>query len=99
MKHMRCTVLLSILSAALFCCPAAALEVTADPTAAFTFSAEDFTSREADEGIFLTSVPRTDIAELRLGERVLQAGDALSRDALNQLHLQTACVTQQDVCV
>ena len=96
---MRCTVLLSNLSAALFCCPAAALEVTADPTAAFTFSAEDFTSREADEGIFLTSVPRTDIAELRLGERVLQAGDALSRDALNQLHLQTACVTQQDICV
>ena len=99
MRNLRHTVLLAVLAAALLCCPAAALEVTADPTAAFTFSADDFTSREADEGIFLTAVPKAGIAELCLGNRVLQAGDALSRDALNQLHLQTACVTQQDVSV
>lgn len=99
MQRRKHTVLLTALTAALLATPAAALEITVDPTTQFTFSSEDFTSQESDDGIFLTSVPSSNIADLCLGDRVLQAGDALSREALDQLSLHTACVTQQDVSV
>ena len=93
MKRMKHTVLLTALAALLLASSAGAMEITVDPTTQFTFSAEDFVDQEAEEGIFLTAVPSSNIADLCLGSRVLRAGDALSRDALNQLHLQTACVT------
>jgi len=99
LKHLRRPVLLTLLTAALLTCPAAALEITVDPTTHFTFSAEDFTDQPGDDGIFLTSVPSPNVADLCLGERILKAGDALNRDALDQLSLQTACVTRQDVSV
>ena len=95
MKH---TVLLAALTV-LLVTGADAAEITVDPTTRFTVSAADFTDQESDDGIFLTSVPSSNIADLCLGERVLKAGDALSRDALDQLSLQTACVTRQDVAV
>ena len=99
MKRMKHTVLLTALAALLLASSAGAMEITVDPTTQFTFSAEDFVDQEAEEGIFLTAVPSSNIADLCLGSRVLRAGDALSRDALNQLHLQTACVTEQTVSV
>lgn len=79
--------------------PAAALEVTLEPEAAFCFSAEDFSPLDSDDGIFLTAVPAGSVASLRYGDRVLRAGDALTREALNQLTLTADCVTRQDTAV
>lgn len=79
--------------------PAAALEITVDPTAQFCFSAEDFSTLDGDEGIFLTAVPSSNIATVFWGDRALQAGDALPASALDELTLFTQCVTQQDVAV
>ena len=99
MKSLKHTVIGALLIAALLTLPAGAAEITVDPTTQFTFSAEDFVTSEADLGIFLTAVPRSTVADLCLGNRVLRAGDALNRDALDQLYLQTSCMTPQDVSV
>ena len=99
MQRMKHTVLLAVLAAALLAVPAAAEEITVDQSTQFTFSSEDFTNQESDDGIFLTSVPSSNIASLCLGDRVLRAGDALNRDALDQLSLHTDCITRQDTSV
>ena len=76
-----------------------ALEITADPTTQFQFTSNDFSLEEADEGIFITSVPSTHIASMRYGARTLKAGDTLTTQALNDLTLQTSCVTDQTAVV
>lgn len=98
MKPFKQIIILSAL-ALLLSAQAAALELTADPTASFCFSAEDFTAEAADQGIFLTSVPSTQIATVTYGGRILRAGDALPRDALTELTLQSQCVTQQTASI
>ena len=85
--------------AALLALPVSAQEVTVDSTVQFCFSSEDFTNLAADDGIFITAVPSSNIATVCYGERVLQAGDALPREALDQLTLYTDCVTQQTASV
>ena len=93
-KH---TVLLfaTLLLAAAAIAPVSALEVTVDSTTQFCFSADDFTSEETDDGIFITAVPSTNIATVYAGSRALKAGDALTTETLNELTLQTQCVTAQ----
>lgn len=77
-------------------CTAGAKGITVDQTATFTFSADDFTFQDTDEGIFVTSVPNPSIATVYYGSRVLKAGDALPKTALDQLTLQVDCVTEQE---
>lgn len=85
MKIYKYTVMLMLVMAAMIL-PVSAQAITVDPTAQFCFSAEDFMSE--DDGVFLTSVP-TSAAKVRYNGRVLKAGDALPREALNQLTLDT----------
>lgn len=98
MKSMKQVFLLAALAVSL-AVPAAALEVTADPTEQFCFSAEDFAAQSGDEGIFVVSVPSSNIATIRYGGRSLRAGDALPKEALNQLTLDNQCVTEQTTAV
>ena len=79
--------------------PINALEVTVDPTTQFCFSSDDFTTAELDDGVFITAVPSANIANVRYGERVLKAGDALTLQALDSLILESECVTQQTAAV
>lgn len=98
MKPIKQIVILSAL-ALLLTAQAAALELTADPTVSFCFSTEDFTTEATDQGIFLTAVPNAQIATVTYGGRVLRAGDALPREALTELMLQSQCVTQQTASI
>jgi len=61
----------------------------------FCFSSADFTEETTDEGIFVTAVPSPNIASICYGNRVLKAGDALTKEMLDDLTLETACVTSQ----
>lgn len=79
--------------------PAAAQEVTVDSTALFCFSAEDFTALAEDDGVFILSVPNPSVATVRYGSRAIRAGDALPKEALGQLTLDTHCQTKQDVSI
>ena len=76
-------------------CTAGAQGITVDQTAEFCFSADDFTSNADDDGIFVVSVPNSTVAAVYYGTRIVKAGDALPKDALNQLTLKTDCVTEQ----
>lgn len=98
MKPIKQVFLLAALALSL-AIPAAALDVTASPTEQFCFSAEDFTTQSSDEGIFVVAVPSSNIASIRYCGRALRAGDALPKEALNQLMLSTQCVTEQTTAV
>lgn len=95
MKQMKQVIFLAVM-ALLFVIPASALEVVPDALEQFCFSASDFTSQEDADGIFITAVPSHNIAVVTYCGRIIRAGDALPKDALNQLTLETQCVTQQD---
>lgn len=90
MKFMKPFLLLAAL-VLLLALPAAALDITEE----FCFSAADFTTRQEEAGIFVTAVPSPRIATIQYGGRVIRAGDALPREALDQLTLLTQCVTGQ----
>lgn len=90
MKFMKPFLLLAALML-LLALPAAALDITEE----FCFSAADFTTRQEEAGIFVTAVPSPKIATIQYGGRVVRAGDALPREALDQLTLLTQCVTGQ----
>ncbi len=90
MKFMKPFLLLAALML-LLALPAAALDITEE----FCFSAADFTTRQEEAGIFVTAVPSPQIATIQYGGRVVRAGDALPREALDQLTLLTQCVTGQ----
>lgn len=79
--------------------PSSAADITVSPENSFCFSHADFATSDADDGIFITSVPSKNIANIRYGSRILRAGDALPADALNTLTLETSCITEQDVQV
>ena len=68
-----------------------AKEIEVDSQAQFCFSADDFSLAEQDSGIFITSVPTNKAAKIYYGERQLRAGDAVPRDNLNELVLETSC--------
>ncbi len=91
-SHTVALVLLLVLTV-----PVGAREMTVDPTSLFTFSADDFTSEAADEGVFLTSVPLD--TTVWYGTRQVRAGDALPRAALDQLTLEADCFTAQEVSI
>ena len=99
MKQYKHTVVLVLLAALLLALPVSAQEITVDPATKFCFSADDFTTADKEDGIFLTSVPRSSVATIRYGNRILKAGDALPLEALNQLTLETGCVTQQNASI
>lgn len=88
-----------LLLAVFFTTGVSAKNLTVDPTAEFCFSAEDFTTAETDEGIFLTSLPGASVATVFHGDRILRPGDALPLTTLNQLTLATHCVTAKDTAI
>lgn len=98
MLKLKHTVILIVL-AALFAVPASAQAITVDPTAEFCFSAEDFVDAETVDGIFLTSLPRTSVATISYGTRALRSGDAIPTHALNELTMNTHCITAQNTAV
>ena len=97
-KHIGLLAAVVMLLAAVMTIPAAAQELTVPASTEFCFTADDFT-QDGEDGIFLTAVPSSRIATVYYGERALRAGDALPKEALNQLTLHTDCVTQQDASV
>lgn len=94
MKFCKHTVMLLLVMA--FVLPVSAQTITVDPTAQFCFSAEDFLEKE--DGVFLTAVP-TSAATVRYNGRVLKAGDALPREALDQLTLDTHGVSGKKLSI
>lgn len=98
-KHTALLAVTLISALLLSAAPAAAQEVTVDSAALFCFSAEDFTTLAEDDGVFILSVPSPSVASVRYGSRVIRAGDALPKEALGQLTLDTSCLTQQDVSI
>ena len=66
--------------------PVLAAEVDSD--AVYTFSSGDFSSQEEEEtlmGICITGLPKPQTGTMMLGSRVLQPGDILSVDQINQM--------------
>ena len=76
-----------------------ASEIHVDPTTSFCFCANDFSVSQMDDGIFITAVPSANIASVCYGDRTLKAGDALPAGALDQLTIETSCVTKQDTTI
>lgn len=68
-----------------------AKEIQVDSEATFCFSADDFGLTERDTGVFFTAVPNSAAAKVYYGDRQLRAGDAVPRENLNELVLETAC--------
>lgn len=93
----KLSMLLALVMSVLLVLPVCAMELDVDPTSEFCFSADDFTSLAEDEGIFLTEVPSKNVASVYYGSRLLRAGDALPKEALNQLTLVSDCMTPQEV--
>lgn len=90
---------LAALALSMMTAPVSAQEVSIDAAAQFCFSSDDFSALTEDEGIFITAVPSAYIATVCYGDRILKAGDALPKDALNQLTLHTECITEQSASV
>lgn len=93
----KLSMLLALVMSVLLVLPVCAMELDVDPTSEFCFSADDFTSLAEDDGIFLTEVPSKTVASVYYGNRLLRAGDALPKEALNQLTLVSDCITPQEV--
>lgn len=84
-----CMVLLAVV-----CCgalPAAAADAETLYHTAYCFSEADFEGTAELTGIFVTGVPESEVAGIRLGERTIRAGDVLPLEALEQLKLIPAC--------
>jgi hypothetical protein len=56
----------------------------------FCFSREELEDRPALQGVFLTAVPAEQSAAVRLGSRVLRAGDAVARADLARLRVEAS---------
>lgn len=83
----------------LLCVPVSAAELTVDPGVSFCFSSADFIQEETEDGIFLTAVPKQSVAVVYYNGRALHAGDALPADALNDLTLETRCMSKQSTAI
>ena len=93
-KHI--VILMTLLTTALLSSEALASDIHVDPGTTFCFSSSDFSLSDSDDGIFITSVPSANIASICYGNRTLKAGDALPSASLNELSIETDCVTKQN---
>ena len=79
--------ILTVLAAAVLCCtaafPAAAAQVESDSV--YCFAGTDFSGDETLSGICLTDLPDADVGTVMLGARVLQPGDILTAEQLQQM--------------
>ena len=88
--------MISLMLIVLALCGLLAVPVWADTTAGaeqseegvYCFSRETLEEREALDGVFLTSLPASTCAVVRLGDRVLRAGDAVARADLSRLRVE-----------
>ena len=99
LKHTVVPAVILVISLMLLAAPAGAQTLTVDPGALFCFSSEDFTTISEDDGIFIAAVPSVTVATVYYGDRALKAGDALPKEALNHLTLDTACLTRQTASI
>ncbi len=86
------------LLAGMFCFSAAAFDGETLYTSQYCFTETDFeTDTLADmNGIFVTGVPEQSVATIRLGDRVIRAGDVLPVDVLADLKLSPVCAGNCD---
>ena len=98
-RHKLSAAVLLALMAALLTTQVSALELTMNTGSQYCFSADDFTTISADEGIFITAVPKRSVATVRYGDRVICAGDALPMDALDELTLDPVTVLGQSAAI
>lgn len=98
-QHKHTVILTVILLVGLLTTGVCAKSVTVNPADLFCFSAEDFTTTDTDEGIFLTSLPKASIATVHHGSRVLKAGDAVPLQDLKNLTMTTHCITAKDTAI
>lgn len=95
-KLCKNAILRAALAAALLLCltPAAlAADEQSAGTSVYCFSESDFsqTSDEEMTGIFVLSVPDSNIGKICFGDRVIRPGDVLPAGALGELTLKTCC--------
>ena len=84
MFRMRIICLVTALACVVgLCMGAGALEVDCDTT--YCFSSEDFSDQEALVGICITELPDASMGTAMLGSRVLQPGDILTAQQLEQV--------------
>lgn len=93
MKHSfsvacRLLVLLLVLSALSTAAFASDISVTA--ASGYNFTAADFSTGGAPEGVYISSVPDASVCTIRYGNRTLRAGDVLASSALCSLTLTPA---------
>lgn len=81
-KPIACT-LLALLCLPMLALGTAAVEVDCD--AAYCFSAEEFSSGEELAGICITGLPSAESGTVMLGQRVLQPGDILTAQQVEQM--------------
>lgn len=88
--HLLTRLALGLLAALLLVLPVAADVDTdaAQEDGIYCFSREELDEREALTGVFFTALPDRAQAEVRLGDRVLCVGDAVSRADLSRLTVE-----------
>ena len=86
----RCAALLLALSLppVLYAAADAPAEAELPEAGIYCFSREELDRREGLEGVFLTALPAQEEALVRLGSRVLRAGDAVARDDLSRIRVE-----------
>ena len=79
--------IMTLLAATVLCCaavsPAAAAQVECD--AVYCFAGSDFSNDNTLSGIYLTDLPDSRVGTVMLGTRVLQPGDILTAEQLQQM--------------
>lgn len=82
---------LALIVLSVFCLTTAAFAADSQPASVYCFSEEDFEQNDDStlSGIYVLSVPEASTATVRLGSRVICAGDVLAEDSLSGLTLYT----------
>ena len=100
MKRKICMLLCALLLGGSLILPASAdapTDAEDAGTGIYCFSSEELDGNQTLQGVFLTALPE-DCAVVRLGERVLHAGDAIPRSELPRLRLEPTAGGEVMLC-
>ena len=100
MKRKICMLLCALLLGGSLILPASAdapTDAEDAGTGIYCFSSEELDGNQTLQGVFLTALPE-DCAVVRLGERVLRAGDAIPRSELPRLRLEPTAGGEAMLC-